>query len=114
MTNELRQVTHMMLQWTQNVSLMQQSQVTSSSTHCSHAAAKDVIPSFDPKDRTQTMENWLQFIDELARVYGWGDQNTTINATAKLREERKQAQEFRRDLRNQQPCILEDENDCQD
>ncbi|GLV43591.1 hypothetical protein CBL_20534, partial [Carabus blaptoides fortunei] len=70
---------------TQNVSLVQQSQVTSSSTHCSHAAAKDVITSFDPEVRTQTMEKWLQFIDELARAYGWDHQNTTINTTAKLR-----------------------------
>lgn len=45
----------------------------------------DVVPSFDPENKTQTIYNWCSKVDELRFIYKWSEEATICFATTKLR-----------------------------
>ena len=46
--------------------------------------AKNAIPNFDPSDSHQSVEIWLQKIEDLKSLYGWNDVTVSTFMTARL------------------------------
>lgn len=44
----------------------------------------NVIPEFDPSNRTQTIDCWLRKVNECATIYGWEDKQTIHYSLQKL------------------------------
>lgn len=44
----------------------------------------NVIPEFDPSNRTQTIDCWLRKVNECASIYGWEDRQTMHYSLQKL------------------------------
>lgn len=43
-----------------------------------------VIPEYDPSDNTQTVEHWINKVNECAKIYRWDDLQTCHYAMPKL------------------------------
>lgn len=43
-----------------------------------------VIPEFDPSDNSQTIENWINKVNECAQIYSWNDRQICHYALPKL------------------------------
>lgn len=48
------------------------------------SAMQNVIPEFDPLLKEQTIEAWLDKVDECTEIYGWSDRQTIHYALPKL------------------------------
>ncbi|CAK1595240.1 unnamed protein product [Parnassius mnemosyne] len=46
--------------------------------------ALNVIPDFDPMTREQTVDTWIQKVEECAQIYNWNDKQTIHYALPKL------------------------------
>lgn len=46
--------------------------------------AHDVIPKFDPSQKTQTTKAWLKKVNEIAAMYKWSSKQTIFHALPKL------------------------------
>lgn len=44
----------------------------------------NVLPTFDPEDRQQSIIKWCERIDELKRLYNWSEEATAYSAISKL------------------------------
>lgn len=45
----------------------------------------DIVPTFDPDDRSSTVTGWLQKIDQLGEIHGWTEYHKTAYMQQKLR-----------------------------
>lgn len=45
----------------------------------------DIVPIFDPDDKSSTVTGWLQKIDQLGEIHGWSDYHKTAYMQQKLR-----------------------------
>ncbi|KAL0841643.1 hypothetical protein ABMA28_015295 [Loxostege sticticalis] len=50
----------------------------------SFVGAHDVIPAFDPSQRTQSTQSWLKKVNETAAIYRWSSKQTIFHALPKL------------------------------
>lgn len=48
-------------------------------------AKGDVIPEFNPEDREQNAERWLNKVDELRQIFNWSEEATMYFALSKLK-----------------------------
>lgn len=46
--------------------------------------AQEVIPQFDPSQKSQSTRAWLRKVNEVASIYGWTDKQTIYHALPKL------------------------------
>lgn len=47
-------------------------------------STKNVVPEFDPDNKSQDVERWLTKVNECALIYDWGEKQTTHYALQKL------------------------------
>lgn len=45
----------------------------------------DIVPVFDPDDKSSTVIGWLQKIDQLSEIHGWSEYDKTAYMQQKLR-----------------------------
>lgn len=53
-------------------------------TSNSYVGAQEVIPQFDPSQKTQNTRAWLRKVNEVASIYGWSERQIIYHALPKL------------------------------
>ncbi|KAG6453875.1 hypothetical protein O3G_MSEX008381 [Manduca sexta] len=52
--------------------------------HNNFPVSFSVVPEFDPSDNSQTMESWINKVNECAQIYSWNDRQVCHYALPKL------------------------------